>query len=111
MRSNQKALVDIYILDILREYASKERPITQARVKEILEDRPYEIHISRNTLAEYINVLRNQGYVLGKRGIYRKGYFDDHELRLLIDGVLFGHHIPKEVAVNLIEKLKAMSKQ
>lgn len=110
MRTNQKALIDIYILDILGDYASKEKPITQAKVQELLAEQPYEISISRNSLAEYICALRNAGYILGKRGIYRKGYFDDHELRLLIDGVLFGQHIPKEAAEELIKKLKNMSK-
>lgn len=32
-----------------------------------------------------------------------------NKLRLLIDGVLFGQHIPKEIATELISKLKGMS--
>ncbi|MCR5024701.1 MAG: WYL domain-containing protein [Lachnospiraceae bacterium] len=111
MKTKKKTLIDIYILKILEKYACKEKPMTQAEVQEKLEDYPYEIDVSRNTLASYIRDLRDAGLIKGKRGIYKPGLFDDHELRLLIDGVLFGQHIPKEVAEELIGKLKGMSEQ
>ena len=111
MKTKKKTLIDVYILKILERYASKNSPMTQAQVMEKLEEYPYEISVSRNTLASYIKDLREAGMIKGKRGIYAPGLFDDHELRLLIDGVLFGQHIPKEVAEELIGKLKGMSEQ
>ena len=41
--------------------------------------------------------------------MYRVNQFSDQELRLLIDGVLFGQHIPVNDAAVLINKLKGMS--
>ena len=111
MKTSRKTLIDVYILDVLEKYACKEKPMTQAQVMEKLADRPYEISVSRNTLASYISDLREAGLIIGKRGIYKPALFDDHELRLLIDGVLFGHHIPTNVAEELIKKLKGMSER
>lgn len=111
MKTKKKTLIDVYILDVLEKYASKEKPMTQAQVMEKLADYPYEISVSRNTLASYIKDLRDANLVKGRRGIYKPTLFDDHELRLLIDGVLFGHHIPTNVADELIKKLKGMSEQ
>lgn len=65
--------------------------------------------MARNTLSAYLKKLRDDDRIRGKRGVYKPGLFDDHELRLLIDGVLFGQHIPKEIATELINKLKGMS--
>ena len=105
----EKTLLDIYILEILEKYASKDKPMLQATLIEKLADYPYEIEVARNTLSTYLKKLRDDDRIRGKRGVYKPGLFDDHELRLLIDGVLFGQHIPKEIATELINKLKGMS--
>ncbi len=109
MKTKRKTLIDVYILDVLEKYACKEKPMTQAEVMARLEEYPYGISVSRNCLSSYIKDLRLAGMIKGRRGIYKPGLFDDHELRLLIDGVLFGQHIPKEAAGQLIDKLKGMS--
>lgn len=109
MKTKKKTLIDVYILDVLEKYASKEKPMTQAQVMDKLAGYPYEISVSRNTLASYIKDLRDAGKIKGKRGVYKPGLFDDHELRLLIDGVLFGQHIPIKEAETLIDKLKGLS--
>lgn len=105
----ERTLLDIYILEILEKYASKDKPMIQATLIEKLADYPYEVSVARNTLSAYLRRLREEDRIKGQRGIYKPGLFDDHELRLLIDGVLFGQHIPKEIAKELIDKLKGMS--
>lgn len=107
MRS--KNLIDIYIMEILEKYSNKDHKMTQDELIGRLSEYPYEITVHRNTLRSYLNELRDCGYIKGERGIYSINRFSDQELRLLIDGVLFGQHIPKNVAKNLIEKLKGMS--
>lgn len=107
----ERSLLYVYILDILEKQASKDKPMQQAVLLEKLKDYPYGIDVSRNTLSKYVHMLCNDNRIkIEKKGIYKPGLFDDHELRLLIDGVLFGQHIPKEIATNLIGKLKGMSK-
>ena len=101
-------LIDLYILEILGHRASEKKKMTQQDLLKWLEV-DYGISVTRNTLSSYLNELRNKKYIAGERGIYRVNRFSDQELRLLIDGVLFGQHIPVKDAATLIDKLKAMS--
>ena len=64
---------------------------------------------SKNTFTALLKELRDAGEIAGERGVYRTNKFTDQELRLLIDGVMFGQHIPKHDAKLLIDKLKAQS--
>lgn len=106
----EKALIDVYILEILEKYASKEKKITQERIIEIL-DGNYRLPISRRSLSGYLSELRTEGYIEGQRGIYKVNKFSDTELRFLIDSVLFAKHIQEDDARILINKLKSMSNQ
>ena len=101
-------LIDIYILEILGKYASEKKRMSQKDLIRHL-DEDYHLEVTRNTLSKYLKELRENKYIAGERGIYKVNKFNDHELRLLIDGVLFGQHIPAGDAKKLIEKLKSMS--
>lgn len=103
------ALIDVYILEILEKYAAKEKPMYRAALREKLKEYPYEITVSDNTISRHLAWLREEGRIKGQRGVYKPGRFDDHELRLLIDGVLYGKHVPEQDAKVLIDKLKSMS--
>ncbi len=101
-------LIDIYILEILEKNTTEKKTMSQKElIKHLFDD--YGLEVGRNTLSKYLSQLRNNGYIAGQRGVYKVNKFNDHELRLLIDGVLFGQHIPADDASKLIEKLKAMS--
>lgn len=104
----QNELLPIYILEILHKYASSDRKMTQNRLMELL-DLNYNISFNRKTISKYIRKLREENYIAGQRGIYPVHLFTDTELRLLIDGVLFGKHVPEENARQLITKLKGLS--
>ena len=101
-------LIDIYILEILEKHANEKHRLKQMDIIRYLEEE-YEVKVHRNTLSTYLAELRENGYIKGERSIYKVNKFDDHELRLLIDGVLFGQHIPSQDAKKLINKLKGMS--
>lgn len=104
----EKGLIDVYILEILEKHTGSNRKLTQKQIQHYLEEE-YRLPVTRKTLSGYLSELRNEGYIQGQRGICKTGIFDDHELRLLIDGVLFGQHIPQEDANRLIEKLRNFS--
>ncbi len=101
-------LIGIYILEILEKYASSKKRLFQKDIASYL-DVNYNVTIGRTALSGYICLLRERGYIAGDRGVYKVSTFDDNELRLLIDGVLFGQHIPKKDAERLIGKLKGLS--
>lgn len=104
----QKELIDLYILEILSEYASQDKPMYQEEIMSRLEY-IYEMKVSRKTLSGYLACLREKGYIKGKRGVYKVNKFSDDELRVLIDSVLYAQYIPKQEAEELIEKLKGLS--
>lgn len=104
----KKELIDIHILEILEEHASEKKKMTQERLMYYLENE-YNIIVTRRTLARHLKNLRDEHYIVGNRGFYKVNKFSDMELRLLIDGVVFGKHIPELQAVDIINKLKSMS--
>ena len=103
-----KKLIPIYVLEILKRYSTKQKTLTQAEILHYL-DKDYNIEITRNTLSTLLDELRDDDYVRGRRGVYYENPFSVQELRLLIDGVLYGQHIPEEEAGIIIEKLKELS--
>ena len=102
-----KKKVNMCILNILREYTDEKHALTQKEIITYLE-KDYEITCDRRTVKSYIDDLSDMGWEID----YEKGYklvereFDDAELRLLIDSVLFSKIIPNATAERLINKLK-----
>ncbi len=101
-------LIDIRILEILRKHSSPEKKLSQKEIIKFLEIE-YGIKIARGAVGQYIDELREAGYIVGIRGVYSVNEFSDTELRLLIDGVMFGKHVPAGDARLLINKLKKQS--
>lgn len=104
----KKGLIDLYILEILKRHSNSKKKLSQQQILDYLEDE-YRMSVSRKTLSGYLRELRDDGYVEGMRGLYKVNQFADSELRLLVDGVLFGQHIPQRDAEELISKLKSLS--
>lgn len=107
MESSNRLLA-IHIMEILNEHSDAKNTMSQAELMERLEDKYGDI-ISRHTCSDYLKELRLEGYIAGIRGVYRKDLFTERELRTLIDGVMYGKHIPEKEASVLIEKLKCLS--
>ncbi|MDO4501538.1 MAG: WYL domain-containing protein [Erysipelotrichaceae bacterium] len=106
MESNR--LLAIHIMELLNNYSSSSNTMSQAEIMErLLID--YGDKISRHTCSDYLKELRDSGYIAGNRGVYRVDLFSERELRTLIDGVMYGKHIPEKEAKVLIGKLKQLS--
>lgn len=105
----QKSLAVLQILKILRKYSNQEHPLTQVQIIDYLE-RDYDIAIERKAVARHLQNLSASGYRIEQtaKGVYLEDAleFDDSELRLLIDSVLFSKYISGKYARELIEKLQ-----
>ena len=107
-----KKKVNMCILNILREYTDENNALTQQGIIDHLE-KDYEIKCDRRTVKSYIDDLIDMGWQIEheKGKGEGKGYklvereFDDAELRLLIDSVLFSKIIPNHTAKKLMNKL------
>ena len=105
-----KKMLNLMILNILEKYSDAEHCLTQKRIIELL-DLEYGMQCDRKSVATNINSLKEMGYDIVKEraGVYLIREFEDWELRLLIDSVLFSQTISRARAKQLIEKLKTLS--
>lgn len=119
-----KKMVIINILDILKKYSDMDHRLTQQDIVEILK-KEYYMDVDRKTVKrnlmnlldldcgiEYTEITRkdekgNESSICTDWYMMRD--FDDSELRLLIDSLLFSKHIPYSQCKTLIEKLKGLS--
>ena len=119
----------INILDILRRYTDKDHRLSQKEISEILEQE-YHMKADRKAVKRNLMNLIDFGYEIEYRetirmmpnaqtGKLEESYilsdfylcreFDDSELRLLIDSLLFSRHIPYSQCKTLVEKLERLS--
>ena len=124
-----KKLMIINILDILRRYTDKEHRLSQKEIAEILKNE-YNMQADRKAIKRNLMNLIDFGYEIeysetirmtpnAKTGEMEENYilsdfylrreFDDSELRLLIDSLLFSRHIPYSQCKALVEKLEGLS--
>lgn len=109
IRLNDKQLLNMMILEILREYTDKNHRLEQNEIIDLL-DKNYNVSCSRKTLYNNLQVLKSAGYEISTNG--RLGgtcllsrQLDDSELYLLIDSVLFSKTLSHKQAKTLIGKL------
>ncbi len=119
-----KKLLIMNILDILRKYSDADHRLSQKDIVEILENE-YEMTVDRKSVKRNLMNLIDFGYNIEfsesirrnknneEETIYTDWYlerdFSDSELRLLIDGLLFSRHIPRNQCKELIEKIEGLS--
>lgn len=119
-----KKMVVINILDILKKYSDMDHRLTQAQIMDILK-KEYYMDVDRRTVKRNLMNLLDFDFGIDYTEILKKNEkgedvpictdwyitrdFDDSELRLLIDSVLFSKHIPRTQCRKLIEKLKGLS--
>ncbi|MDR1713168.1 MAG: WYL domain-containing protein [Coriobacteriales bacterium] len=119
-----KKMLIINILDILRKHTDSEHRLTQKQIVDILADE-YQMTVDRKSVKRNLMNLIDFGYEIeyteNKRAardgsdevmatdwfIHRE--FEDSELRLLIDSLMFSNQIPSSQRRQLIEKLKGLS--
>lgn len=119
-----KKLLIVYILDILKKYSDAEHSLTKSRIKQILEEE-YFMETDVKAIAHNLKLLEMiDGHIKcreaerinknGKEEIYRYRFYYEHEfdnveLRLLADSVMYQMQMPKKTRKNLIDKLIGLS--
>ena len=105
-----KKMLNMLILDILKEYSDENHPLTQQQILRILK-RDYGMECDRRSVKNNLEYLQEFGYEISmEKGYYlMEREFEDSELRFLIDAVLFSKGISGSQAKDLIEKLKKQS--
>ena len=108
--TGNKKMLNMLILQILREYTDENHSLTQQEIIKLLEQN-YGMECDRRSVKSNIESLKELGYDIsmehGNRLISRE--FDDAELRILIDSVLFSRSISTRQAKGLIDKIRKIS--
>lgn len=97
------------ILEILKEYSDQEHRLTQQEIIRLLKSN-YDMVCDRRSVKNNVVCLRELGYEISMEDGYYllEREFDDVELRMLIDSVLFAKFLTQKQAKTLIEKLKSI---
>lgn len=105
-----KKMLNMLILDILKEYSDSDHRLMQQDIIDLLESN-YGISCERRAVKNNIVSLREMGYdIASEKGYYLKTReFTDAELRLLIDGVFTSGAITDKEAHQLVKKLEKYS--
>ena len=104
-----KKMLNMLILDILKEYSDENHKLTQQEIIRLLKSN-YDMECDRRSVKNNVLYLKELGYDIYMDGGYYLGEreFEDAELRMLIDSVLFSKNLTQKQAKTLIEKLRAM---
>ena len=104
---DNKKMLNMLILEILKDYTDADHRLTQQEIIDLLKLN-YGAECDRRSIRNNIRSLKDMGYEIAtERGCYlAEREFDDAELRMLIDSVLFSKNLSGAQAKRLIEKLK-----
>ena len=104
-----KKMLNMLILEILKEYSDEDHKLTQQEIIRLLKLN-YGMECDRRSVKNNISYLKELGYEISTEGgtylISRE--FEDAELRLLIDSVLFSKNMTQKQAKGLIDKLRGL---
>jgi len=105
--TSNKKMLNMLILDILKEYSDFEHHLTQQEIIRLLKAN-YDMECDRRSVKNNILYLKELGYEISMDDGYYlvEREFEDAELRMLIDSVLFSKQLTQKQAKDLIEKLR-----
>ena len=105
-----KKMLNMLILDILKEYSDSDHRLLQQDIIDLLET-DYGMPCERRAVKNNIVSLQEMGYdIVSEKGYYlRTREFTDAELRMLIDGVFTSGAITDKEAHRLAGKLETFS--
>lgn len=110
--TGNKKMLNMLILEILEEYSDANHHLTQQEILRLLRLN-YDMECDRRSVKANVLSLKELGYEISMEdgdGYYLVSRdFEDAELRMLIDSVLFSSNLTQTQAKNLIEKLKKQS--
>ena len=103
-----KKALNMLILEILEQYTDSDHPLTQMEIVDLLE-KNYGVPCTRQTVKNNLMLLGEMGYEISMEGgiCLMSRQFENAELRMLIDSVLFSRTLSGEEAERLIKKLTA----
>jgi len=104
--TGNKKMLNMLILDILKEYSDENHKLTQQEIIRLLKMN-YDMECDRRSVKNNILCLKELGYDISMEDGYflASRDFDDDELRMLIDSVLFSRNLPQKRAKELIKKI------
>lgn len=104
-----KKMLNMLILDILKEYSDENHRLTQQAIIRILKSN-YDMECDRRSVKNNVQYLKELGYDISMDDGYylASREFDDAELRMLIDSVLFSKNLTQKQAKDLVDKLRIM---
>lgn len=107
--TGNKKMLNMLILEILEEYSDENHHLTQQEIMRLLKLN-YGIECDRRSVKNNVLFLKELGYDIDMSSGYylAEQKFEDAELRMLIDSVLFSKTIGTGQAKELIEKLKSL---
>ena len=107
--TGNKKMLNMLILEILRKYTDEDHSLTQQKIIKLL-DMNYGMECDRRSVKNNILYLKELGYDISMEKGYRllSREFDDSELRILIDSVLFSKSISTKQSKELIEKIRSL---
>ncbi len=105
-----KKMLNMLILDILREYSDSEHRLLQQDIIDLLKSN-YGMDCERRAVKNNIVSLQEMGYdIVAKQGYYLNTRdFTDAELRLMIDSIFTSGAISDKDAHSLVKKLERYS--
>ena len=108
--NDRKKLLILLILDVLQRNSDENHHLTQQEILRILEAE-YGVICDRRSVKSNVLDLIDLGYDINMDDGYylASREFEDAELRMLIDSVLFSRHISLAQGKRLIEKLEKQS--
>jgi len=106
--TGNKKMLNMLILDILKEYSDENHRLTQQEIIRLLKVN-YDMECDRRSVKNNVTSLKEMGYEISMEDGYYlvEREFEDAELRMLIDSVLFSRNLTQEQAKKLIDKLRA----
>ena len=107
--TGSKKMLNMLILDILKKYSDAEHRLTQQKIIRLLKS-DYDMDCDRRSVKNNILCLKELGYEISMEDGYylMERDFEDAELHMLINSVLFSKNLTQKQAKLLIEKLKKM---
>ena len=104
-----KKALNMLILEILEQYTDSDHPLTQMEIVDLLE-KNYGVPCTRQTVKNNLILLGEMGYEISMEGgiCLLSHKFENAELRMLIDSVLFSRTLSGKQAKRLVEKLTGL---
>ena len=104
-----KKALNMMILEVLEQYTDRDHRLTQQKIVDLLE-KNYGVPCTRQTVKNNLMLLGEMGYEISMEGgiCLMSRQFENAELRMLIDSVLFSRTLSGKQAKRLIEKLTGL---